>query len=232
MPKSIPLFLTVLACSSPAAAASRVFTVTSFDKIRVEGPYAVDLKTGRGPSARAEGDVHALDRLVVEVQGTTLIVKTDRSGWTGWPGQSTGAVSLAVTTPALTAAALNGSGKVSINRMAGLRVDVSIAGPGDVVLGAVETDRFGLNIAGSGQVTLAGRAATARVSVQGAGDVAAAGLTVADAEVTAAGSGNVALTATRSAKVKTTGSGNVVIGGKAACMVSNLGSGEVSCGGK
>lgn len=221
----------LLASGGQAVAAERVFTVTGFDRIRVEGPYAVDLRTGTGPSAKASGDQRALDRLRVEVQGTTLIIKLDRSSWGGWPDARTGGVSLVVTTPNLSGAMLNGAGDVSINRMAGARIDLAIAGSGDVAIGRIETDRLGLTITGSGGAVLAGKAAQARIVVQGAGDVDAAALAAADADVLVAGSGDVALAATRSAKVRADGPGNVTISGKPACAISGSGTGQIICGG-
>lgn len=223
----------ILACSSGiAVAAGRNFTVTSFDKIRVQGPYSVTVRTGAAPSAKAAGDRNALDRMVVEVQGRTLIVRTDRGGWTGWPGASQGGAAVALTTPALATAVLDGPGSLSIDRMAAPRVDMSISGSGDVTIGVIETDRLTLNLAGSGRMKMAGKAAQARISLMGSGDVDAAALIVADAEVSAAGSGNLQLAASRSARVNANGSGNVTITGKAACAVRNIGMGEVSCGNK
>lgn len=224
--------LILAASSSAAAAASRNFTVTGFDKIRVQGPYAVTVRTGAGPSAKASGERDALDRMVVEVQGRTLIVRTDRGGWTGWLGGAQGGATLALTTHALTAAALDGPGSLSIDRMAAPRVDMSISGSGDVTIGAIETDRLTLNLAGSGQMKMAGKAAQARITIMGSGDVDAAGLAVADAEVSLAGSGDVQLSASRSARVNANGSGNVTITGKAACAVRNIGTGNVACGKK
>ena len=228
-----PLLLAVLTASGgQAQAATRSFTVTGFDKVRVEGAYNVEVRTGRGPSAQATGDARALDRVSVQVQGTTLVIKPDRSSWTGWPGEEIGGVSLVVTAPALSSASLNGSGDIKINRMAAPRVDIAIAGSGDIAVASIAGDRLRLDVMGSGTATLAGQAAIGLVTIQGAGNVAAAGLTIADADVTVAGAGDVALSATRSAKVKASGSGKVVIGGKAACAVSNRGAGQVSCGEK
>lgn len=229
----MPLLLAVLAASSgQAQTATRNFTVTGFNKIRVEGAYNVEVRTGRGPSAQATGDARALDQLSVQVQGTTLVIKTDHSNWTGWPGEQAGGASLIVTTPVLSSVALNGSGDISISRMAAARVDIAIAGSGDVAVTSIATDRLRLDVMGSGKAALAGEAATGLVTVQGAGGVEAAGLKIADVDVTVAGSGDVALSAKRSAKVKASGSGNVVIGGKIACAVSSVGAGQVSCGGK
>src|SRR3546814_982873 len=125
-------FAAALVLAGQAHAAGRSFSVTGFDKLRVEGPYTVDVRTGAGSSARASGDLRALDRLSVTVQGRTLIVRPDRSGWTGWPGERPGGeVPLSISTPALSSVALNGSGSVSIDRMAGSRIDLWVSGSGN-----------------------------------------------------------------------------------------------------
>lgn len=227
------VLILALSVAGAAQAAERRFTVASFDKVRIEGPYAVEIVTGKGSSALAMGDRRGLDRVSVEVQGTTLIVKPDRSGWGGWPEESAGGpVSIRLATPALAAVTINGAGKVGINRMAGPRVDLILSGAGEVAIGGIETDRLTLTLQGAGRAAIAGKAADARIVALGAGEVSAPSLVIADADVTASGSGNVALAATRSARVRASGSGNVTITGKAACMVSNQGSGQVSCGGK
>src|SRR3546814_9353708 len=125
-------FAAALVLAGQAHAAGRSFSVTGFDKLRVEGPYTVDVRTGAGSSARASGDLRALDRLSVTVQGRTLIVRPDRSGWTGWPGERPGGeVALSIATPDLSSMALNGSVRGSIDRMEGSRTDAWVSGSGN-----------------------------------------------------------------------------------------------------
>ena len=55
--RSAAFFAALLACASIAEAAgvtTRNFGIRSFEKIRVEGPYRVTLKTGVAPFARAK----------------------------------------------------------------------------------------------------------------------------------------------------------------------------------
>lgn len=225
----VPVF--VLMFTGDAQAADRRFTVTSFDKVRIEGPYAVTMRTGLGPSARAAGDQRALDRLSISVQGTTLIVKMDRSGWTGWPGeQPHGGAAISLTTPSLASAALNGSGSVSIDRMAASDVNIMASGSGAISIGRIEADRLRLSLSGAGKVAMAGKVAQARMTVLGSGAVEAESLIVDDADVMTAGSGDIAFTARRRATVKAEGSGSVRVAGKPACAVTNTGQGTILCG--
>lgn len=78
----------VLCLAAPAAAATRSYTVTSFDRVRVDGPYSVQLSTGRSPFARASGSAQALDGLSLRVEGRTLVIRRNTSVWGGYPGQA------------------------------------------------------------------------------------------------------------------------------------------------
>src|SRR5687767_10290275 len=71
--------------ASTAAAAERRYAVQDFDRIVVEGPFLVRLATGRTTSAAAQGSQQALDGILVDVQGTTLRVRRNRTAWTGTP---------------------------------------------------------------------------------------------------------------------------------------------------
>ena len=67
--------------AAPAIAAERHYSVTSFDRIRIDGGYRVTLATGVAPFATASGNQAALDGVTIDVQGRTLIVHADRAAW-------------------------------------------------------------------------------------------------------------------------------------------------------
>ena len=73
--------VTASAIATPAAAADRNYSVTSFDRIRLDGPFKVRLTTNVAPFARATGSPEALDGVSLEVQGRTLIIHFNRSSW-------------------------------------------------------------------------------------------------------------------------------------------------------
>jgi hypothetical protein len=73
----------VAAFASPSAAATRNFGITSFEKVRVEGPFKVTLTTGVAPFARASGSQAAIDRVAIDVRGNTLVVHNNLSSWGG-----------------------------------------------------------------------------------------------------------------------------------------------------
>src|SRR5207253_105380 len=144
-----------LTLAAPAAAATRNFGIDSFDKIRVEGPYAVIVTTGVAPFARASGKPTALDGVQVDVEGHTLIVHPSRSSWGGYPGEGNGPVEITVGTHELTAAWLNGTGGLKIDRVKGLSFQLAVQGSGSASIGRVEVDQLSVGIAGTASATLA-----------------------------------------------------------------------------
>lgn len=214
---------------SPANAATRGYTITSFDAIRVDAPVMVILTTGTGASARAEGDQGLLDRLTVNVSGRLLSIGLIRPR----PGEkSGGAATLRLSTGDLNRVVLTGGGSVTINRMKGLRGDIVLGGNGDVTVAAVDLDRIDVALAGGGRATLNGRAGVANIRVNGPGAVAAAGLRARQATVGNDGPGSIAMAAEVTAKIVSTGSGDVTVTGAAACTVDNRGTGRIACGGE
>ena len=147
------LILFGLAAASPATAATRGYTITSFDSIRIDAPVNVILATGQGPSARAEGDQAVLDRLHVDVSGRQLTIGMDRLR----PGEkSGGAAILRLSTGMIDRVMLTGGGSVQIDRLKGLRGQIVLGGNGDITVSDVQLDRLDLLLAGGGRATLAG----------------------------------------------------------------------------
>ncbi|KEQ51501.1 putative uncharacterized protein precursor [Sphingobium chlorophenolicum] len=145
----LPLFLAPVALMTavPAGAATRGFTITSFDAIRVDAPVEVVIATGVGASARAEGDQAALDRLRLNVSGRLLTVTMERAQ----PGgKSGGRAVLRLSTGDLGRVVLTGGGSVSVSRMKGLRGEIVLGGNGDVSVAAVDLEQLSVGVAGAG----------------------------------------------------------------------------------
>jgi hypothetical protein len=231
MTRTLPLALLAFAAAVPAGAAERTYSITDFDRVQVDGPYRVTLTTGRSSAARAEGSTEALDHVSIDVQGGTLRVRRNRSAWGSYPGAGAGPVTVTLTTRDLRNAAVVGSGSLDIDRARGLRVDLSVSGSGRLNVAAVEADNLLVGLLGGGRITLAGKAKQLKATVQGSGDLAAAGLSADDAQIASDTAGNVALSVARTARVTSTGAGDVEILGSPTCNVQAKGSGRVTCGG-
>jgi hypothetical protein len=227
----VPIFLALAASAIPAAAAERRYSLTDFERIQIEGPYQVRLATGASTSGRATGSQQALDRVSVEVQGSTLRVRPNRSSWGGYPGKANDPPpTIILATRSLRTATVSGPGSLSVDKVRGLRLDLNLAGSGRIAIGSVDVDNLGLTLLGAGQVALGGRAKQAKLLVQGSASVDGRAFRADDVQLTAETAGTITLAAVRSAKVRSTGAGDVTISGSAACTVDAQGSGSVRCG--
>ena len=221
--------------AAPALAAERIVTVTNYDRIRMDGPYRVEIVTGRGASARVSGDRAAIDRIEIAVQGSTLFIHANRTAWQGgWPGgdkdRSVGPVLIRLTAEELRAIAIVGSGSMAIDALRGPRMTLTIEGSGRMTVGAVEIDRLDLGLTGSAALALKGKAKALAATVRGSASIDGAGLVAGDLSLTSESAGNVVLGAKGTAKVISTGAGEIAITGAPACTVNALGSGPVRCG--
>ena len=212
----------------PASAGERSFQVPTFERVRVEGLYQVEITTGPSATARAEGDAAALDRLDVHVDGTTLIISADNNTWGSGGAPSIARVILRV--QRLRAVTVNGGGRVRIDRMEGPRADIGLNGSGAIRVAGIAVEDALATLTGTGAITLAGKATRARIRSAGAGSVDASGLVAGDGTVIAESSGPTSLSGLHTVQIMALGSGGVEIGGTPECRIS--GPGPVTCAGK
>ncbi len=228
----LPILALLALASLPATAAAPVaqrnYSVTSFDRIRVDGPYEVRLKTNVAPFARASGSQASLDGVSVRVEGRTLIVRPSSGGWGGYPGENRGPVTIEVGTHDLGTAWLNGAGTLIIDKIKGLGFDLAIQGSGSARIDSADIDQLKLGISGAGSARLAGRAAKMTATVRGTSSLDADGLSVKDAVIGAEGPAIVRANVTNAAKVDALGLAAVTLAGKPACTVNAKGSASVT----
>lgn len=216
--------------ATPAGAAERRYSVTDFDRIEVDGPYIVRLTTGGPSAAIATGPQGSLDRLTVDVSGQTLRIRRNRSGWTGNAGGQQGQVELSITTRTLRSARIIGPGRLTVDRLSGLRGDLNVEGSGELAVGAVATDNLTIRFVGSGRLEVAGRTGRLNAMFDGSGNADASRLLAQDAVVTTTGFGTVALNAARTARITANGRGEVMVAGRPACTLLGASADLVRCG--
>jgi hypothetical protein len=223
------VLLPLAACTSSAVAATRNYGVTSFSHMRIAGPFDVHVRVGGSPSAHATGPQEALDRLSVEQNGDTLVVKPLPGGWGGSFGSWHGKVVVEVTAPSLDNLAMSGSGGVTVDRVKGDSLDLALSGSGDLNVAAIDVNRLSATMTGSGDMTLVGKARQAKTTLTGSGDLKAGDLASDDAVASLIGSGDLAVGARHTATVNLAGSGDIDIAGPATCTIARSGSGDVHC---
>jgi hypothetical protein len=217
-----------LALAAPAGAATRTFGITSFTKVRVEGPFKVTLATGVAPFAKATGSTTALDRVAIDVRGDTLVVQTNPSAWGGYPGENPGPVEISVGTHDLTNAALTGAGSLAISRVKGLSFALSVQGSGSAQIDDVAADQLEVNLAGTANARLNGHAFKLTALVRGLSSIDAAKLTTPDAHITADGSATIDVDVTDTARVDAWGPATIRLSGRPSCTLKVSGSTTVS----
>lgn len=217
-----------LTLAAPATAAGRNFGITSFTKVRVDGPFKVTLTTGVAPFARASGSAAALDRVAIEVAGDTLVVHSNVSSWGGYPGANAGPVEVSLGTHDLTNAWLNGAGSLAIDRVKGLGFALSVQGSGAAEIGDVQADRMTVGIVGSGSGKLAGKTGKLTAVVRGIATLDAARLDAHDAALAAEGSATIDAAASNTVTIDASGPATIRLTGSPACTVKAAGSASVS----
>lgn len=224
----LPLLFLALAVAAPAPAATRNFGISSFDKIRVDGPFKVQVKTGVAPFAKASGSTEALDRVAIDVQGRTLVVHPNRSSWGGYPGRDSGPVEISIGTHDLSSVWLNGSGSLSIDKVRGLTFGLSAQGSGAVAIGKADVDQLSIGLAGNASATIAGQAGKMTAVVRGISSLDAAALVTKNASIGAEGAATVKANIGNEAKLNGSGPATITLTGSPACTVKVSGSVTVS----
>ena len=224
----LPLLLSAIALAAPARAASRNFGIDGFDRIRVDGPFKVSLKTGVAPFATASGSSRGLDRVAIDVQGRTLVVRPGKATWGGYPGEEAGPVEISLGTHELSAAWLNGAGSLKIDKVKGLAFDLSVQGTGMVGIEQADVDQLKVSIGGTGNVALAGKSAKLTANVRGLSNLDAARLTAKDARIGAEGPSTVKANVTNEATITAAGVAEIALVGGPTCTSKLTGSASVS----
>jgi hypothetical protein len=216
------------ALAGPAAAATRNFGITGFEKVRIEGPYKVRLSTGVAPFASATGAQAAIDRVAIEMRGNTLVVHANTSSWGGYPGQDAGPVEINLGTHELSSAWLNGSGSLEIDKVRGLSFDLSVQGSGAAAIGQADVDQLNIALGGTATAALAGHADKVTAVVRGVSSLDTANLAVKDATIGAEGTATVAASVSNSVSVDGNGPVTIRLSGGPACTLRVSGSASVS----
>jgi hypothetical protein len=227
----LPLLALLALASLPVAAATpaseRTYSVSGFDRVRIDGPYKVELRTNVAPYARASGTPVSLDGVSIKVEGRTLVIRSGGGGWGGYPGEGRGPVTIEIGTHDLNAAYINGAGALMVDRVKGLGFEMSIQGAGIASVGEVDVDQMKVGVSGAGTIRMAGRVGKLTSTVRGTSNFDADRLEVKDAVIGAEGPSTVRAHVTNSAKVDANGLASVTLTGDPACTVKAQGSASV-----
>ena len=217
--------------ASPTAAAERRVAIGSFDRIRIDGPFEVHIATGRSPGGTIAGDASAIDTVELHVDGSTLVLQRGTGGWAEQRRAApTTPIIVTLATTELTAASVIAGGTLSVTRMHGGRIDLSVTGTGTITVDDASGDALNATVIGAGSVSVAGRVGTARLVTNGTGAIDAGALDAGDLFVRLDGPGVTRARARYNAGVDDVGLGRVTVLGNPRCTVHASAGGPVSCG--
>lgn len=229
MIRFLPLLLLLIA--APVSAAERAVFVSSFERLRVEGPFQVAVTTGRSPRASVAGDARALERVEVRLDGSTLVVRPTAERWQEQrSGAPSGIVTITLQTPMLASVSVIGGATVAVTGGKAARLDLSVTGAGAIALTGAQTEQANATVIGQGRIALAGRTGKARLLVNGGGRIEADALDAGELTVRVDGPGEALGRARFQANVVNTGLGHVAVAGTPKCVVRSDAGGPVTCG--
>jgi hypothetical protein len=218
----------LLAIGAAAPPEQRSFLVTSFDRLRVDGPFAVEVTPGP-PRAMAEGNRRALEQVSIRVEAGTMRIGTGPLGFESRARGGAVLPTIRISTPALASVQANGGAKLRVAELRGRRVDAAANGMSSLEVASVQADEIHAAATVVGGITLAGAALRGRLRNYGGGEIAADGLTLGEATVMTQTLGGVRVRVRYTAQVIAQGSGVIAILGKPECRIS--GPGPVQCDG-
>ena len=201
--------------------------VGSFTKIGLGYPAHVELRKGSTHSVKVEGDADQLAMLITEVKDGKLYIKRkDSDSWKNWNSDSK-RVTIYITTPALEAVSVSGSGKiVSTDTFKGASMDLAVSGSGSISLQA-DVENLSSRISGSGSIYLKGESEKTTAAISGSGSLKGFDFETKDATVKISGSGSCEINAKGSLKSNISGSGRVSYTGSPSVDSRVSGSGSV-----
>lgn len=199
--------------------------VETFTGIGLTTSGNVILVQGSPQKVVVEGAASDVEKIVTEVEGRKLKLKTKPGSW------RMGKVTFYITMENIDDLSISGSGSIKAEGTVNAGdLDLGISGSGDIYLADLKSaNNVNTHISGSGTIKLAGRTQAKKLEVHnsGSGDIYASELQVQDANIRISGSGNCKVNVTGRLEVRVSGSGSVYYTGRPVIDASVSGSGKV-----
>ncbi|WPU95164.1 head GIN domain-containing protein [Mucilaginibacter sabulilitoris] len=203
--------------------------LSGFHAVDLAGSFDVYITQGSTESVKVEAPSDVIDRIITEVQGGVLKIRSKKdTNWGGW-NWGNKKVIIYVTAKDLNSVGVTGSGDIYFkDGITTNSLKLQITGSGDM-LGKVSVKTLESKISGSGDMKLSGRADESMVSVVGSGDFTARELVTVNTAVRVAGSGDAVVNASDKVEASVSGSGDIhYTGGAKNISSSKAGSGDIS----
>lgn len=198
--------------------------VSSFSSLELAISANVYLRQGASQKLELQGDAEDLEKIITEVSGSSLKIKTRSGSW------NLGRIDVYLTMQDIEALKISGSGSIkSETPVKSNNLELVISGSGNINIDDLAVQSISSVISGSGNINYSGssEAGNSKLVVTGSGNINAEGLSSKDVSVTITGSGDAKVNGSSSINVQITGSGSVYYKGQGVIDAKVTGSGRV-----
>lgn len=199
--------------------------VEKFSAIGLSVSADVYVTQGSPQKVELEGAVSDLEKIVTEVDGNTLKIRTKPGSW------RIGNVKVYITVENINSLAVSGSGSLYVEKSLETgNLTLAVSGSGSVNINNLKANAVVSTISGSGKISLSGsgnQVSSQTIAISGSGDLYAESLETRDAEVHVSGSGECHLFVSGKLQASVSGSGDVYYKGEPVVKAHVSGSGKV-----
>jgi len=190
--------------------------ISGFTGVQVSSGIDVYLSEGNSFEVRVEADENLHEVILTEMEGNTLVVKTDRVNI-----RNSKSKKVHVTLPELSELKISSAGDcVGQTPFHCDDLRLSISSAGDLSL-EVEANEINLDISSSGDARIAGNTEILNVSLSSAGDLNAYDLIAAKVDVVVSSAGDARVFATEEISMNASSAGNIYYKGDARVIHSH-----------
>lgn len=198
--------------------------VSTFSALDLSISANVYLKQGSSQSVELRGSSDDLEKVITEVSGSELKIKTRPGSW------NLSRIDVFITMQDIDQLKIAGSG--SIKNETAIKtnnLELIISGSGNINITDLSAQEISSVISGSGNISYSGSSTvnSSKIIITGSGNVNAEGIVSKDLQVNVTGSGNCKVNASSSLNIQVTGSGDVYYKGDAVVDAHVTGSGKV-----
>lgn len=197
-------------------------TLTGFNSIGFNISGTLYVEQGSAYSVRIEGNDVDVKKVVAELRGETLIIKTKSNN------VSLGTIKVYVTMPEVKRLDVSGSGDIiAQGTLKSQEIEFNVSGSGNIKINNLEATNTGTSISGSGDISISGKnEESLKINIAGSGKVSSEAFESKNVDVDIAGSGSAKVNVTDNLKTNIAGSGDVYYRGKPLVNASSVGSGS------
>ncbi|MDD4385683.1 MAG: DUF2807 domain-containing protein [Bacteroidales bacterium] len=198
----------------------------SFTEVQLSISADVYITQANSYSFTIEGDKSSVDKVITEVKGKRLIIRTESGNFRFFDSK----IKIYITMPEVEGLAISGSGDIkSITPLVTGDLTLKISGSGDIVIPNLTIKSLNATISGSGDIDVSGQgsATEANVRISGSGDVTLKGIKFQNADISIAGSGDAYVELAENLKARVAGSGDIVYSGNPLVDAKVSGSGTI-----